>query len=60
MKLTELSLIRLIGVLALIGIVAAGCAATPQQEEEGGISGTGNDINCELAKNKKHPSCIDK
>lgn len=54
------SLICIISMLVIISILAAGCAAQRYDDEEGGISGTGNDINCELEKYKKHPSCMNK
>lgn len=38
-----------------------GCAATYKSEEqEGGITGTGNSFNCEEDRNKKRMECINK
>lgn len=43
-------------VLCLIVLSACGCAAV-YDEQEGGISGTGNIIDCEEDKNKNDPLC---
>lgn len=43
-------------VLCLIVLSAGGCAPV-YHEQEGGISGTGNVIDCEEDKNKDDPVC---
>lgn len=59
MKLIYSAAIRLTSIALLIAIVLAGCATTYKSEEqEGGITGTGNDINCEEERNKKRKECI--
>lgn len=51
----------LLAVILLIISLLIGCAATYQSEEqEGGITGTGNDINCDLQQNKKRKECINR
>jgi len=40
-----------------LGLLLTGCA-TYQPDEESGISGTGNNINCALDKYKKRPECL--
>ena len=41
----------------LLGMLFSGCASRTIDEEEGGISGTGNAINCEDEKYRKHKLC---
>lgn len=43
--------------LLLLGLFFSGCASQATDEEEGGISGTGNAINCEDEKYRKHTLC---
>ena len=43
--------------LLLLGMLFSGCASRTIDEEEGGISGTGNAINCEDEKYRKHKLC---
>ena len=40
-----------------VSLFVFGCASTGSDEEEGGISGTGNAINCEDEKYRKHKLC---
>jgi len=47
----------LIGIPLLLTLLIAGCAATAIDEQEGGITGTGNAIDCEDEKNRKHKAC---
>ena len=59
MKLIASSEIRLSSLAILIVIVLNGCAtAYKTEEQEGGITGTGNDINCEEERNKKRKDCL--
>ena len=41
----------------LFGLLLSGCASTAIDEQEGGITGTGNSINCDDEKNRKHKLC---
>lgn len=51
--------IRLAAAGLFIAILLSGCAASVSMEEqEGGISGTGNSINCSEEKNKKRKECV--
>lgn len=42
----------------LIATILAGCASVDIEEPEGGITGTGNNINCEGERNKKRKECM--
>lgn len=46
--------------LLLLAIFLGACASsvTPTDEQEGGITGTGNSIDCEDKENKKHEPCM--
>jgi len=44
-------------VTVLLGLFIYGCAATGPDDQEGGITGTGNAINCDDEKNRKHKLC---
>jgi hypothetical protein len=46
-----------LGLLLVTVIVLAGCASAPSEEQEGGISGTGNDVLCAKNPNDKHNPC---
>ena len=61
MKLIRSMEIRPTCIALLIATLLSGCAATYKSEEqEGGITGTGNDINCEEERNKKRKECVGK
>jgi hypothetical protein len=44
-------------ILLLLGIYISGCASRAVDEEEGGISGTGNAVNCEDGKYRNQKLC---
>lgn len=48
---------RMIVIISALLLLAA-CSSVHHTDQEGGISGTGHDTNCELQKNKNHPQCI--
>jgi hypothetical protein len=41
----------------LVLLLISGCASTGMDDQEGGITGTGNDIDCTLEQNRKLPQC---
>ena len=58
MKMIYPLAIRSIGTGLLIAMLLNGCASTTRtQEQEGGITGTGNNIDCQDEKNKKRKEC---
>lgn len=65
MNLTSFRAIRITFYIILFLGVLTGCATYPHSHEdkdddEGGISGTGNKVNCELTKNRNRPECQEK
>ncbi|HEY5603919.1 MAG TPA: hypothetical protein VIM41_12485 [Gammaproteobacteria bacterium] len=44
-------------IVFILNMLLAGCASRAIDDEEGGISGTGNAINCADEKYRKHKSC---
>lgn len=59
MKIIRSYTARLIAVGLFFAILLSGCAANVRMEEqEGGISGTGNSIDCSDERNKKRKECI--
>lgn len=42
----------------IVFVYLGGCAAVPQSDEEGGISGTGHGINCDDLKQKMGKPCL--
>jgi len=59
MKMIYTLAIRYIGVSLMLAVLLSGCAATTMgpHEQEGGITGTGNNIDCHDEKNKKRKEC---
>ena len=51
------TLIRITLISLIILIWAGGCASVARDEQEGGIAGTGNAINCQEEENKHASSC---
>jgi len=49
--------LALLMVFLLLGLFFSGCASRAIDDEEGGISGTGNAINCQDEKYRKHKLC---
>lgn len=43
--------------LPIFALLALSACATYTGDQEGGISGTGNEINCEVEKNQRDPQC---
>ena len=60
MKNIKFPFTRAISIFVFIIFLLSGCASHHIEDDEGGISGTGNDLSCELTKNKNHPRCINK
>lgn len=44
-------------ILAFLIISVFGCAAYVEEDQEGGISGTGNQIDCQDERHKDDPRC---
>ena len=57
MKTQPLILVKNLLVL-LVLLYLGGCASAPQNDEEGGISGTGHGINCDDLKQKMGKPCL--
>lgn len=50
-------IIKRFAIFMLSSIFLFGCAATVQEDQEGGITGTGNQIDCQDVRNKNDPRC---
>ena len=49
---------RVTTLLLFMGILLlSGCASAPSDDQEGGISGTGNDVRCAKSANAKNLPC---
>lgn len=57
MKSQSLTLTKYLLVFIVFLFLGA-CASAPQNDEEGGISGTGHSINCDDMKQKMGKPCI--
>ncbi|MGD8570448.1 MAG: hypothetical protein PVJ39_20340 [Gammaproteobacteria bacterium] len=51
------NLVLLLLLLLALSSLFSGCGSVPTDDEEAGISGTGNAINCDDPKYRKHKLC---
>lgn len=51
------NLLLLLLLLLALSSLFSGCASVPMDDEEAGISGTGNAIDCDNPKNRKLEQC---